>query len=727
MTSSAVLWTFGLFQPGESMRANIKAKSRGQVWSVLGASGFFILVALVLTMMMMKVIFTMRDSANSIDDSRAINASQAAASSMARRLSSTVRDNAVWDDAYEALNANNAVDWVYKNWGETTEDYALYDGAVVSDLAGGELSAYLKGKQFSPESYFGPEFRRQITKAGNLLKDSQVNFFVAGGNIVLASSQAIQPYKFDGRPIRFVLTFFKTLNADVIDSIATNYQIAGLHLGIEPSTAHLNLPIKDIDGAVIGYFTWPSQTPGTLIYNQVYSSLVGAILLLCLFLAGILVAGSFEARRLSLLANNARRDASTDSLSGLLNRSGLLASFEGMLTIKAESEKLVLYLIDLDGFKSVNDTWGHAVGDELIRQVAAALEHSHSELCAAARFGGDEFAVIQAGDSPPDEICSAILEVFKKPFNLDGRVVEVGASIGYAISTDIYSALELVRRADMALYQAKGKGRGQACAYSHDLDLERAQMADLEGMLKAALEKDEVTTVYQPLVDAATGKMLGVEALARWNTASGPISPEVFIPLAEKSGLIDQLGLAVLKNAIRATKAWPNINVSVNVSPHQLCNPNFPSEVISLLAQEEFSPLSLTLEVTEGVLMSNPDQARRAINALKTAGIRFALDDFGCGYASIGALRQFGFDRMKIDRSLVWAMDDQNRGVEILRATISLAAALGIPVTAEGIETDRQASVLREAGCDQLQGFMIGRPMSAQDISKLPCLAVAAA
>lgn len=719
MTSSAVLWTFGLFLSGESMHANIKVKSRRQVWSVLGTSGFFILVALVLTLMMMKVIFTMRDGANVIDDNRAIQASKAAASSMVRRLSGTVRDNAVWDEAYEAFNSGDRADWAYNNWGSTTEDYALYDGAVVSDLAGGQPSAYLKGKPFSPEDYFGPQFQRQIAKAGNLIKDPQVNFFKVDGNIILASSQAIQPYKNDTRPIRFVLTFFKALNVDVVDAIASNYQIAGLHLGTTPSATQLNLPIKDMNGTVIGYFMWPRQVPGTLVYNEVYALLIGAISLLCLFLVGILIAGSLEARRLSQLALNARRDASTDSLSGLLNRSGLLASFESMLAIKAESEKFILYLIDLDGFKAVNDTWGHAIGDDLIRQVAKTLEHCHPELCVAARFGGDEFAVIQAGDSPPEEICSSVLEIFRTPFNLDGRTVEVGASIGYAIATDVYSALELVRRADMALYEAKENGRGRASAYSHDLDLERAQRADLEGKLKLALDNDEVTTVYQPLADAATGEMRGVEALARWNTPSGPISPEVFIPLAEKSGLIDQLGLAVLKKAIRAAKDWPNINVSVNVSPHQLCNPNFPSEVALLLAQEDFSPLRLTLEVTEGVLMSNPDQASRAINALKAAGIHFALDDFGCGYASIGALRQFGFDRMKIDRSLVWAMDDQNRGVEILRATISLAVALGIPVTAEGIETDRQARILREAGCDQLQGFMIGRAMSANEISKL--------
>jgi EAL domain-containing protein (putative c-di-GMP-specific phosphodiesterase class I) len=271
----------------------------------------------------------------------------------------------------------------------------------------------------------------------------------------------------------------------------------------------------------------------------------------------------------------------------------------------------------------------------------------------------------------------------------------------------------------MALYRAKENGKGQAVEYDLELDRERQRIADLEGELRSAVNSGSIESDFQPLVSAATGAIIGVEALARWRSAAGNISPEIFIPLAEKSGLIDALGVLMLRTSIRHAKSWHGLTLSVNVSPIQLCNPDFAAQIIAVLQDLAFDPHRLTLEITEGVLMKNPDEARRSISQLKRIGIKFALDDFGCGYASIGALRQFGFDRMKIDRSLVFALDEAENGADVLRATIALATALEIPVTAEGIENSHQAAVLRDAGCDLLQGYMIGKPMSAHEIDKL--------
>jgi EAL domain-containing protein (putative c-di-GMP-specific phosphodiesterase class I) len=270
----------------------------------------------------------------------------------------------------------------------------------------------------------------------------------------------------------------------------------------------------------------------------------------------------------------------------------------------------------------------------------------------------------------------------------------------------------------MALYEGKESGRARWVAYAPHLDRERQRLARLEGELRNAIFNGDIEPFFQPLACARTGEFKGVEALARWRRGDTPVGPDVFIPLAEKSGLIDMLGLQMLRKSVRAAKSWPGLSLSVNVSPIQLCNPGFAGDVLELLAAERFDPKRLTLEITENVLISNPEQAKRAIDALKLNGIRFSLDDFGCGYASIGALRQFGFDRMKIDRSLVLAADRESSGIDVLKATISLAAALGIPVTAEGIETGRQAEVLRDAGCDQLQGYLVGRPMAPGDISQ---------
>jgi diguanylate cyclase (GGDEF)-like protein len=443
--------------------------------------------------------------------------------------------------------------------------------------------------------------------------------------------------------------------------------------------------------------------------------IAAAIVILALFLAAVLMVGASEARRLRLLAQAALYEAGHDSLSGLLNRQGLLSLLEELDDTAASPPRL--YLVDLDGFKAVNDAWGHAVGDDLIRLVSNALTACHPEVVAAARLGGDEFALVQVGPATCDDMERAILALFAEPFKIGGRTIEVGASIGAAVRDGDIEPLELLRRADMALYRAKANGRGQAIEYDPELDQERQRVAELEALLKSAIGSGAIEAVFQPLVSASTGTVTGLEALARWRTAAGNVSPEVFIPLAERCGLIDALGVHMLRTSVAHAKTWPDLALSVNVSPVQLCNPEFAAEVISVLQELDFDPKRLTLEITEGVLMTNPDQARRSIDQLKRVGIKFALDDFGCGYASIGALRQFGFDRMKIDRSLVSALDEGAKGADVLRATISLATALQIPVTAEGIENSRQAAILRDAGCDQLQGYLMGKPMSARDIT----------
>jgi predicted signal transduction protein with EAL and GGDEF domain len=357
------------------------------------------------------------------------------------------------------------------------------------------------------------------------------------------------------------------------------------------------------------------------------------------------------------------------------------------------------------------------VGDELIRLVAACLSKFSPSGSIVARLGGDEFAIAQIEPWDGILLSEDVLSMLAAPFEIGGRTIEIGASIGIAsVGNEAITALELMRRADIALYSAKESGRGRAVSFAQELDADRQRLGELEEKLRNAIADKQITVAFQPLFDAQSGELRGVEALARWLQPTGSVSPDVFIPLAERSGLIDVLGFDVLSVAIDHAKQWPNLGLSVNVSPVQLRNPHFSGDVAALLRSKEFEPARLTLEITEGVLMSNPEQAKRSIDALKDVGIKFALDDFGCGYASIGALRQFGFDRMKIDRSLVTALDGEDPVGAVLKATISLATALNIPVTAEGIETERQAETLRRSGCDQLQGFLLGKPMKADEL-----------
>jgi len=690
---------------------------RAHTSSIIATTLCFLVVALVLTGLMAHVVVTMTRSANEIDDARASRAARAAIAAFVARLSATTRDNAVWDDAYKAVSSAAAADWAYENWGKTSEDYPLYDGAIVIGPDRSSIvSAHAKGKPFQPRAFFGEAFYRQINAAADPGQAPMVNFIKTENGIALIASEAIQPFSTDAElPKLSVLSLYKELTPEVLDTLSNEHELEGLRLEARPNPKFLNTPIKDLKGAAIGYLVWPSKAPGSAVFHQVYPYVAAATVILALFLIGVLLVGASEARRLRQLAQTARFEASHDSLSGLLNRQGLLSLLENLVTPDPSPPRL--YLIDLDGFKAVNDAWGHAVGDDLIRIVSNALAACHPEILAAARLGGDEFALVHAGSAPHGEMEAAILALFAEPFKIDGRTIEIGASIGSAARDGEIASLELLRRADMALYRAKANGKGQAVAYDPELDRERQRIAELEGRLRDAIGSGAIEAVFQPVVSASTGAITGVEALARWRSATGSISPEIFIPLAEKCGLIDALGVHMLKTSIEQAKSWPGLILSVNVSPIQLCDPEFAAQVISVLQELDFDPNRLTLEITEGVLMTNPDQARRSIDQLKRVGIKFALDDFGCGYASIGALRQFGFDRMKIDRSLVSALDEAANGAGILRATISLATALEIPVTAEGVENARQAAILRNAGCDQLQGYLLGKPMSAREIS----------
>jgi diguanylate cyclase (GGDEF)-like protein len=542
-----------------------------------------------------------------------------------------------------------------------------------------------------------------------------VDFVRTWDGVDILASAAIRPRSYEPKDApSAVLSLYRHVRDADIGLIAEQYQLKGLHLYQQPQPNMLSVPLRNVSGNIVAYLGWQRLEPGTRVYDDVSGQIAAAAAILFIFVITVVLAGGAESRRMTRMAQKARHEASHDSLSGLLNRAGLLAVLERNL---GAGHHICLHLIDLDGFKAVNDAWGHQIGDLLIKRVSDALSASHPEIIEAARLGGDEFALIQHGESTPEAFWEGVLSVFGKPFEIDGRTVEVGASLGSASSQPGSDAFELLRRADMALYRAKEDGKGRALAYHPELDQDRERLAALEDDLRRALGEGGVTVAYQPLVSATTGQLNGVEALARWNSAAGPISPEIFIPLAERSGLIDQLGMQVLRQSIRDAAGWPGIMLSVNVSPIQICNPSFSGAVSRLLDEEGFEATRLTLEITEGVLMSNPAHAQRAIDDLRKIGVRFSLDDFGCGYASIGALRQFGFDSMKIDRSLVAAAGD-GRGQDVLKATIALATALSIPVTAEGIETDRQAELLREAGCDQLQGYMVGRPMSVDDLSR---------
>ncbi len=347
--------------------------------------------------------------------------------------------------------------------------------------------------------------------------------------------------------------------------------------------------------------------------------------------------------------------------------------------------------IDLDGFKDVNDNYGHDVGDALIRHIASALQKRVPAEAMLARMGGDEFAMAVSGEQAIDRAAAfawAALELLKAPVALSKRKIYIGASIGIASGTPAEcSSTELFRRADIAMYHAKKSGKGQTAWYDDALDAVRRHQLMIENGIRQGLEQDEFEVWYQPVVDADTLTMTGVEALLRWpRRPQGALAPDAFIAIAESSGLIDTLGQFVLQRACSDLQPVSDLLLSVNISPAQFRDPAFESRVMETVAACRFPPSRLQVEVTESYVLENPERSQAVVENLKAQGIAVALDDFGTGYSSIGYLRRFRFDSLKIDKSLAGRVDCDAQAAEMVRGTVRIARALGMTVVAEGLK-----------------------------------------
>lgn len=677
-------------------------------------------------------IASMAASADQMDDARALAAARGALAALKKQLSATIRDNAYWDDAYQSLAKENAQAWATQNWGATTVDYPLYDTALVLNADNTTLMAYHKGDVLEDNAvkrFFSHQLADIVKEARGLEYAADhlpVAFVKTTEGIALIGAAAIQPSDDAAFNISTakVLVFSKQMTSHVIAEIAETFRMSGLVLNEGPGdSALLHADVLDIAGHEIARLTWPPLHPGTASYRAVRPIVIVSALILIGLLGAVTASGILVVRGLRKSERVASYKARHDALTGLWNRAGCLDQLDALLASGEHTTDLTLHILDLDGFKPVNDAWGHPVGDKLIQAVAARLMASFPSATIVSRLGGDEFAVLNAPAekrTSSEHLSQTIIRALSAPFVIDGRTIEIGGSVGWAeAGVDVPNSAELLRRADLALYHAKDLGRGMAARYEPGLDDEASSQAELEQELRLGIAADAINVVFQPLIDASTREISGVEALARWASPTrGPIPPDVFIRVAEKAGLIDQLGIQVLRTAIRESALWLGIGVAVNISPLQLRNPYFCRQIKETLQEFRFDPARLTIEVTEGVFISNPDQAKRAFDGLRALGVKIALDDFGCGYASIGTLREFGFDSMKIDRSLVLNVDKDDNGAAVLQATVALANALKLPVTAEGIETENQAIAVRLSGCQRLQGFLFSKPVGAAEITK---------
>ncbi len=486
-----------------------------------------------------------------------------------------------------------------------------------------------------------------------------------------------------------------------------------------------DFPITNRQGRIVAFFEWTPYRPGSEMLQQAVPALLigGSILALLVMLLAYRLwrAGrELESERL-----DAERRATLDPLTGLPNRLSFERELDARLknTLAIEAP-LCLIMLDLDRFKQVNDTFGHHAGDELIRMVGERLRSLTDSDDLVARLGGDEFAIATRCSVPERDLAdlsTRIIEAIARPFRIEGNEAFVGVSMGIVISgphdTDLR---EQTRKADIALYEAKASGRNRAAVYREYMDVLVQNRHMVEAELREALRQPEQLWVaYQPLFDRQR-KVLGAEALVRWrHPRLGDVSPRHFIDVAESSGLIEQLGDIVLQHACRLGAAWPERTVAVNISPAQLRNPSFAGRVMDLLTISGMRPQDLEVEITEGILLDDQETASATLRALRRAGVRVALDDFGTGYSSLNYLKRYPVDRIKIDRSFVAQLGSSAVSDAIVQAMVTLAHAMNIEVTAEGVETEEQQVILTAMNCNTFQGYLLSGPVSEARIAAL--------
>ena len=491
-------------------------------------------------------------------------------------------------------------------------------------------------------------------------------------------------------------------------------------------------------GRQVGYFVWTPELPGSELWRSMFplAALAAGVLLaaVVLLIGGLARMMRKDAQSLSLLnaahleltakEAQAHHMAYHDALTGLPNRALFSNAVDQAIMHRKVDAGFSVFILDLDRFKQVNDTLGHLAGDILIGQVAGRLQREISEGDVVARLGGDEFAVLLstvATHKAGDEVARSMLAALREPFDILGTIVHVGASIGIAVYPDCGDdRSELMRKADIAMYRAKSEGRDTFRRFCNDMDESIRLRRTIEEELRGAIaSKIGLAVHYQPQMDSSGTEVIGFEALLRWaHPTRGDLSPQLFVPIAEETGLIGELGRWVLSEACRVASAWPKLSIAVNLSPVQFRTRGFAADVATIVRRAGVRPEQIELEVTEGILLDDDELVRGALDDLRQAGFRIALDDFGTGYSSLSYLSKFEVDKIKIDKSFISQLGHSNDATAIIHAVVTLGHAMALSVTAEGVETSEQRDFLKVAGCNELQGFLFSAAIPEADIGR---------
>ncbi len=651
--------------------------------------------------------------------------------------------SAIWTEAVVNVRAGND-EWIAENLAEWLSEYFGHDRVYLIDPDGEPIRAVERGVRVSLLAYERDRaaidpmiatLRQQMAVAS--AEDADATDALVG--IGMEDVRTLSPSSTGIVSVRPILPSDDTLvqrvgevflhvsvvelDQDTAAAIGQKFDVEDLRFAQQSAdldSDRIANPVLDSAGRIVGFFHWLPDEPAYQLIQETAPLLAGTALFLVL--AGTLLFLRLQSttERLETTQAQATFLAYHDSLTRLPNR----AMFEHKLSqalgdARRNNTQVVLHCIDLDRFKSVNDTFGHAAGDALLLQVSHRLGSLVGESDLVARLGGDEFAIIQPNVSDMRDalgLAQRVVSALEQSFDLEGHEIEVSASVGLMSSDGHIEMEDLLRQADLALYEAKAGGRNRYMLYAGELGTLLRDRLDLESELRDALRSRQgLELVYQPIYCTRENKILGAEALVRWeHPKRGRLSPDVFIRLAEERGLINQLGHWVMHEACRFAVNSQLPWVAVNVSPIQFRDERFTERVFGTLEATGLDPARLEIEVTEGLLLQNSPEVQQTLRALRGRGIRVALDDFGTGYSSISYLRTYGVDKLKIDQSFTAQLGQDGEIDSIVRSIIDLGRAMKMKLTAEGVETESQRSILIGMGCDQLQGYLLSRPVSAQ-------------
>ncbi|MEX1235859.1 MAG: EAL domain-containing protein [Roseovarius sp.] len=709
-----------------------------------------IIISLLVLMgvVLLGLVFVGQNAVNRSDEAAAAQQARFATRNLAAEIvdvSEDQRSTTIWDDAILRTKARD-YDWMDDNLGIWMQDYFGHDEGYVLDRENAPIYAAILSERVAEGRYFEratliqpmvAELRAAMAEASEGLENpyeelaelsvvapvrfDDMSAIVSVVPIVSDTGEVAQPP--GNEPLHIALQYVDTALAQ---RIGAPIELRDAAFGPEPpEVRRAGIAVTDASGNDIAWLTWQPEQPGTALFMQMLPILLATMVLGGLTLWWVVKRLLRLSWQLQVSEAQARFLAHHDALTGLPNRALFQDRLAQAIHAAERSDKSVaLVAIDLDRFKLINDSLGHPAGDELIRQVGNRLVELVRAGDTVARFGGDEFVILLRDVADDDDLrrfCTRIVQHVSRPYELLGNTGYIGASVGAVLAnSDEREPDELMRRADIALYRSKSEGKGRYSLFEAKMGKSELERNQIENDLRAALDTGTgLHLVYQPVYDE-TGRIKGAEALCRWDHPEhGALSPEIFIGLAEQRGLIDELGQWVLETACHFAVYTRLPKIAVNVSPLQINHPDFVPMVLDTLRDTELAPGRLELELTEQVLLDKSADTRDKIMQLRAAGIAIALDDFATGNSSLQYLRDYRVDSVKIDRSFVARLGNDEECDHLVQAIFDLVRAMEISVTVEGVETQMQHDRLASMGCKSFQGYLLGYPMEPSGLAQL--------